>query len=233
MRLFRKVEEYFESSPNATAQKSSSNLSLQEPQVPVPLPGTQPLNFQPISFFFYQILYVSSQLLSGLTAFATMAVLVGGVKWAFDEGIQFPQVDGEELNLIPTLPTEQNGNCWASLGMGSALSVASGSLAPVVFGALGCIPTVSAAPINLQNVHELRIPFDGNGNDISGHNRHAELVGVTYTQDRFGQNNKAAYFSGVGSKGRVPFSIPLKTLSFYMSSDQPARNLSIEVRHMS
>lgn len=50
-------------------------------------------------------------------------------------------------------------------------------------------------------------PLDGSTQDISGNQHHLSGIGVTTTSNRFGQDNKAALFSGLAylrSAGRIP-----------------------------
>ncbi len=42
-------------------------------------------------------------------------------------------------------------------------------------------------------------PFNGNANDVSGHNYNGIVNGATLTTDRFGNTNKAYYFNGVNN----------------------------------
>ncbi|MCF7827014.1 MAG: T9SS type A sorting domain-containing protein [Candidatus Marinimicrobia bacterium] len=57
--------------------------------------------------------------------------------------------------------------------------------------------SIVAAEISLpENGLIASYPFDGNANDVSGHEIHGMVEGATLTEDRFGNENSAYYFDG-------------------------------------
>jgi hypothetical protein len=60
-------------------------------------------------------------------------------------------------------------------------------------------------------------PFDGNGFDISGNNRHASIFGCTITNNRCGNNNMAYYFNGLNNHILLAedYDLPERTFAFW------------------
>ncbi|MCR9182479.1 MAG: T9SS type A sorting domain-containing protein [Flavobacteriaceae bacterium] len=85
----------------------------------------------------------------------------------------------------------------------------------------------------------LHYPFNGNTQDMSGNEYHAQEIGVTYVDDRHGNQESAIYFNGINNYINLPNVPELKpdlpvTFSFWVkyasmaSSDRELFNTSFE-----